>query len=116
MELQISLDNLIFYSYHGVYEEERKNGNEFRVSVNISIPYDYEEEDDLKNTVSYADLFLIIQNQMEIPCKLLETVAIKIIRIIKERYPQIIKGKIEIEKIHPPIPGMLGSAKVTLFF
>ena len=53
---------------------------------------------------------------MLIPRNLLERVAAGIARKIKERFPIVKGGKIRIEKDRPPIPGMLGSASVTLNF
>ncbi|MCH5241377.1 MAG: dihydroneopterin aldolase [Muribaculaceae bacterium] len=117
MEYKISLKNLSFYSYHGVLEEERKIGNEFRVSLSVFIPYNQEIiNDDLSATVSYADLYEIVKAEMGSPKKLLETVAQRIVAEIKAGFPQIIRGEVTIEKIHPPIPSMLGSASVTLLF
>ena len=117
MEFEISLNDLIFYSYHGVYEEEQKIGNEFHVSLTVVVPYNEGlEADDLAHTVSYADLYGIIEKEMAISSKLLEKVALKVAKRIKNDFPEIIKGKISIEKKHPPIPGILGSASVTLNF
>ena len=117
MEFKISLSNLIFYAFHGVYEEERKIGNEFRISLSVFLPYNEEiEEDQLYDTVSYADLYEIVRQEMESPKNLLETVASKIVTRIRSEYPKIKRGEVTIEKVRPPIPGMLGSASVTLYF
>ena len=117
MEFEISLNNLKFYSYHGVLEEERCNGNEFIVNLSIFVSCNSSiEKDELQDTISYADLFEIVKSQMSISRNLLEKVAYSIATTIKTDYPQVKKGKISIEKVHPPIPSMFGSASVTLFF
>lgn len=117
MEFEISLTNLRFYSYHGVMEEERKLGNEFNVSISICIPVDDRvEEDNLDGTVSYAELYDIISKEMQQPHKLLEKVALNIVKRLQRDYPQIKKGEIKIKKMHPPIPGIMESASVTLLF
>ena len=117
MEFEISLNNLSFYAYHGVYEEELKTGNEFRINLSVWIPCHEEmDEDDLENTVSYADLYSIVEAEMKKPRKLLETVALSIAKTIKKDFSLIKRGSISIEKVHPPIPGMLGSASVILNF
>lgn len=117
MNFKISLDNLTFFAYHGVLEEERKNGNEFHVSLSVSIPYTHKiDEDELQYTVSYADLYKIIDEEMQIPRNLLEKLALEIVRRIEKEFPVVTSGKLVIEKLHPPIPGMLGSASVTLNF
>ena len=121
MKFEINLNNLLFYAYHGIYETERHNGNKFTVNLTVSIPSQEgikEDEfyDDIKHTVSYADLYDIVRQEMYLPCKLLETVALKIAKRIKEEFPLITEGRITIEKDRPPIEGMLGNASVTLLF
>ena len=117
MDFEISLNDLRFYAYHGVEEFEREFGNKFNVSLSVKIPYDSRiREDDLNFTVSYADLYSIVEAEMLIPRNLLETVAVGIAGKIKERFPIVTGGKIRIEKDRPPIPGMLGSASVILNF
>ena len=117
MEFEICLKDLRFYAYHGVFEEERKTGNEFKVDLSVFTPYDDNiRSDDLSKTVSYANLFNIIKEEMSIPRNLLEKVAIEIALKIKRDFPVIQRGRINIEKIHPPIPGMIGSAAIALNF
>lgn len=117
MEYEISLNDLLFYSYHGVMEEERKIGNEFRVNLTILFPCEETiKQDHLSATVSYADLYEIVAAEMAIPRNLLESVEYSIAERIKEKYPKVINGNIKITKLHPPIAGMLGSASVNLKF
>lgn len=117
MEFEISLNNLRFYSYHGVFNEERVTGNEFEVNLTIKLPYKEEmNEDRLDYTVSYADLFSIVKKEMDRPRKLLETVAIEIVKGIQRKFPELKGGSIEIEKKRPPIPEMIGTASVKLIF
>ena len=117
MNFEISLSDLRFYAYHGVFEEERKLGNEFRVSLSVLIPYNEAmENDDIASTVSYADLFEIIREEIDRPVKLLETLALRIVKKIRNNHPMVAGGKLTIEKVHPPIPRIIGSASVTLNF
>lgn len=117
MEFEISLNNLHFYSHHGILEHEKQFGNEFLVDLMVKIPYSETiEKDDLAATVSYADLYDIVAKEMENPRNLLEKVASSIVSGIKARFSQIKGGYIRIEKVRPPIPGMLGSASVRLQF
>lgn len=117
MEFEISLENLSFFGYHGVMEEEKRLGNEFKVWISIWLPiFDNWGEDSIDSTISYAELYEIVNKEMEIPRNLLETVAFRIGKEIRRRFPNISKGKVKIEKVRPPIPGMLGSASVSLLF
>lgn len=117
MEFEISLNHLIFYSYHGVLEEERITGNEFKVDLTVIISVEEKHKNDsVEDTISYANLYEIIKEEMNRPRKLLETLLLSIVERIKKEYPEIIKGKLRIEKVHPPIQGMLGTASVAINF
>ena len=117
MDFEITLKDLRFYSFHGVLEEEKRIGNEFRVSLSVFIPVDKNiSSDELDTTVSYASLFEIVKDEMEKPRNLLEKVAFEIAERIKKEFSRVEKGRVEIEKVRPPISGMLGSAIVALNF
>ena len=117
MEFEISLKDIKFYSYHGVYEQERRTGNEFIVNLSVFIEASTQIEDDqISSTVSYAELFSIVENEMRQPRNLMEKVAMLIVERIKKEFPKITRGHLRIEKTRPPIPGMLGSASITLWF
>ena len=117
MEFEISLNDLVFHAFHGVYEEERKLGNEFRVTLSVRILCIPDHKlDDLNNTISYAELYEIVEKEMKTPRNLIETLALDIATNIKERYPAVLSGNITITKVHPPIEGMTGSASVSLYF
>ncbi len=116
-EFEITLADLKFYAYHGVLPQETKVGNEFSVSVTVKIPYKDEILDDnLEATISYADVYEIVAEEMKTPRKLLETVAAHIRKRIMAEWKQISSGSITICKSTPPINGISGIAKVVLNF
>lgn len=116
-KMVISLKNLKFHAFHGVMEQERVVGNEF--IVNLSVVVDTTQamiDDNLKGTVSYADLYNIVAEEMTFPSDLLENVCIRIAeRVVKENN-QVFKGMVEVIKTAPPIPGMTGDASVKYKF
>lgn len=117
MEFEIVLKGLRFYGRHGVMEQETVVGNEFIVDVKVRIPYSESIlEDKLDDTISYADIFTIVADEMDKPRKLLETVAATICRRLTATWPQILGGSISICKSTPPILRITGSSEVTLFF
>ena len=116
-EFEIKLSDLRFHACHGVMPQETKVGNEFIVNLAIRIPYsEVILEDNLDDTISYADVYEIIKTEMGNTKQLIETVAAKIAERICSRWPQILSGHITICKSTPPIPTVNGSAEVTLFF
>lgn len=117
MNLEILLTGVSFYSYHGVFNQEKELGNEFIVDLSVTIPWgETEISDDLNKTVSYADLYEIVKEEMEIPSNLIETVATRIRNRIVSKYNVITEGSIKITKKRPPIPGFFGQTAVQLNF
>lgn len=115
--IEIALSDLHFHARHGVFKQENIVGNEFIVALNVRIPFtDGIDDDDLDATISYADLYDIIADEMKRPRKLLETVANDICLRICGKWPQILSGEITICKSTPPIPGITGNASVSIIF
>lgn len=117
-EFEIQLRDVMLYASHGVMPEEHVTGNQYRVNVRLRIDasaFD-SESDDLASTVSYADVFCILESVMSRRSALLETVAVRFADEILDRWPCVKKGWIEIVKTVPPIPGMIGEAGIRYEF
>lgn len=115
MEAEIILEELEFYAYHGLYEQEQKIGNKF--SVDIKINFDYTgntEVEDLSKTVNYEKLYQCASEEMKKPSKLLETLAGKIIDSIFISHPTVLSVEVSVSKYNPPVGGRCHRAKVTL--
>ncbi len=109
--INISLNNVRFRAFHGVYPDERKKGNDFVVNMEVS----YLPEGtiySLEDTIDYAYLFEIINTTMQKPVDLLETVIQTIAHKVKEKFPQINSINVSVEKLNPPIDKFSGSATV----
>lgn len=114
---EVCLENVRFFARHGVFEHERIDGNEFIVNLKVKYPapdLKQIEKDSLDHTISYADLFQIVKEEMDSPKNLLETVASAIISRIKNCYPQASEIYCHITKTTPPIAGFNGSASASL--
>lgn len=115
--MTISLEDVMFHAFHGVFSQETSVGNEFSLSLSVHTPVTSQMEDDnLDGTVSYADLYEICRDEMNKTSKLIEHVAIRIAREIKKNFPQVHSGMIRISKLHPPIAGFDGAASVEIRF
>lgn len=113
----VFIKNAAMHGYHGVLEQERKVGNEFIISVSVVIPEtDGMRSDRIQNTLSYVDLYRIVEEEMKTPRNLLETVALDIAGKIKRFYPEVISGNITIAKSAAPINGFSGQAGITYYF
>jgi 7,8-dihydroneopterin aldolase/epimerase/oxygenase len=107
----ISLHNLVFFSFHGVHEEERILGNKYEVNVTLSFNTD-EQITTLQQTINYASVYEIIKQRMAIPAKLMETLAQDLAQKIVEFDNRITSISVSIEKKNPPIPNIEGSVSV----
>jgi len=108
-EFTIELRGLQFYSFHGLYEEEKIAGGEFVVDVWAKFPAQDHILTSIDETVNYAELFSIIRNEMDQPRELLETIAQSIAEKIYAKYNVIKEVEIRIEKKKAPIVGLNGS-------
>ncbi|WP_430928667.1 dihydroneopterin aldolase [Polaribacter marinivivus] len=102
----IQVNNIKLYAYHGCLEEEAKIGSWYRVAVEVKADLKKSAKtDNLKDTVDYVHLNLIVKEEMAIRSKLLEEVAQRILNRFFKEIPLIKKAKIEVAKINPPIGG-----------
>lgn len=112
---KVSLQGMEFYARHGYYEEERVIGNKYRVDVTLSL--DITEaalEDTLEGTVNYEKVYEIVKEVMSIDAKLLEHLAGKMIKSLKESFEQVTSVEVIISKYNPPIKGLCERAVVTM--
>lgn len=115
MKSYILLENLVFYANHGVFPQETVVGNVFYVDLKLYIDMEKAaKSDDLNDTVSYADIYNDVKNEMMIPSKLLEHAAYRIISRLKGKYGAIESVEIKLSKRNPPIGGQMDCASVVL--
>jgi len=113
--ITIHLQNLKFYSFHGVNEEEKILGNEYEVNADIQFHEPITVIEKISDTINYVEIFELIKNRMLIPTQLLETVVMDIGNSISDKYDMIRSINISLKKINPPIEGIEGSVAVTWY-
>lgn len=115
MTTKIELREITFYAYHGVAPQEAVVGNTFVVDLLLTAPLEKAVySDDLSDTINYADVYETIKAEMEIPSKLLEHVAGRILMALKKRFPQISEIELVLSKLNPPFGGDVRSASIHL--
>lgn len=112
--LQLGLNHIKFYAFHGWYEEERKAGGNYLVNCTIDLEDAAQNAVTLEHTFDYQQAFDIIKGEMNKPRKLLEEVANDCVHNILKASEQVQKVTVSIEKLNPPIGGEMGSFSVTL--
>lgn len=112
----IHLKDLRFYAFHGVLPQEKSVGAYF--ILNICVKVDVERAaltDELSDTVSYADIYQIAKEEMQVTSELLEHVAGRICKRLYQEFSSVEAVDITIEKENAPIGiGAQGLAGITL--
>lgn len=111
--IKVQLHNLLFNSFHGIHEEEKILGNDYVVNISVEFHEDAEVINSIHETVNYAEIYKMIKMRMAIPTPLLETVIMETGNSIHQKFPELQSINISIEKMHPPIEGIQGSAIVS---
>ena len=112
---KILLKNIRTYSYHGCLVEESKIGSNYRVDLKITTDLLTSSKSDLlTDTVDYVLLNKIVVDEMAVRSKLLEHVAKRIVDRIFIESKAVIKIKIEVSKINPPIGGDVEAVTIIL--
>lgn len=110
---QIQLENIRIFANHGCLPEETKIGSDYRVDLKVNTDLKPSAlSDDLKDTVDYVFLNKVLREEMAIPSKLLETVALRILNRVMEGASTVTKATVWVSKINPPIGGDV--AQVTI--
>ncbi len=113
----IHVNEMEFWGHHGVFAEETKLGQRFRVTLSLAVDLQVAgQTDNLENTVNYAEAFFTCQKIVEgEPAKLVETVAERIATEILSKFKGLVKGcKVIVIKPDPPIPGHYESVSVEI--
>ena len=110
--LTISLSNLRFFAYHGLYAEEKKMGNEFEVNLSVFYLPSSGTITDISDTVNYAQLYELLKIEMQQTRNLLETFVMEVAEKIHASFGQIKKVDISITKLHAPIAKFTGTVGV----
>jgi 7,8-dihydroneopterin aldolase/epimerase/oxygenase len=105
--LSIQLRNLHFFAYHGLFEQEKKTGNNFELDVDIQVDAPARITS-LKHTLDYVTVYEMIEKRMEQPTALLETVAQELVEKIHELDSRVKLVEITIRKLAPPIKNFKG--------
>ena len=115
MESYIVLEDMRFFARHGVAPQERLVGNEFILNLKLKTDVSRAiDSDDVSHTVSYADVYQCVKNEMETPSRLLEHVAGRIARRLFRDFPGIEEIELNLMKRNPPMGADIKSAGVEL--
>lgn len=94
------------YSFHGCLPEETKIGGNYEVDIRMVTDFTAAAiEDDLNKTIDYVIVNRIVEEEMAVPSKLIETVGKRIVDRLEKEVNKLHQVNVLIKKICPPING-----------
>lgn len=111
--LSIHLNQLKFQAHHGLYDEEKKLGNEFE--INVTVKYHPHEIPlvEIKKTIDYTSIYNLLKERVQQPVQLLETFATETALEILRQFKLAEEVSISIKKSHPPVINFEGTVAVS---
>lgn len=116
---KININGLRLMGHHGVLDQERRVGNIFEINIEMDVPQAdaAAKADALELTVNYADVIELVKVEMRKPSRLIEAVAYRIAKAIKDKYGDLVaSGTVSVAKQAPPVPAELTSVSYTYSF
>lgn len=112
---RIFIQGIGFVGFHGVYPEEREQGQRFEVDLEIRRSCELAGRSDrIKDTIDYSDLAALV---LEVGTResffLLERLAMAIAQSILDRYPDV-RLSVTVRKFPQSLPGNPRVAGVTI--
>lgn len=102
--MYIHLQGIKLYAFHGVDPQETAVGAYFTIELKLKTDFSQAAQtDDLSGTVSYADIYQSLKEEIQIPSKLLEHVCQRIAQRIFNDFPTIEAIDIKLYKENPPM-------------
>lgn len=115
MIVDILLEGMEFYSFHGCNDEEKQIGGKFEVSLKIKVDIGKaSEHDDINKTLNYQDVYNLVKSQIAIKSNIIENVAYRILKEIKSNFDNIKEIEIKFSKINPPINAKIEKISVIM--
>ena len=102
------MEDMVFYGYHGVMEEEKVLGQEFHVDTKLYLDLkNAGKSDDLNYTVSYAEVYERIKKVVtEERYDLLEALSHRICEKILSDFQMVEEVEVTIRKPSAPVAGI----------
>lgn len=110
--MQILLQDIHLYGYHGVTTLENRCGTQFKVNMSITLKK-HIHPIGLADTVDYVRVFQLLTSEFNKTTALLEELADRILVRLFEQFPeQIDQAEITVLKVNPAVQGFQGSLGV----
>ena len=104
------------FGYHGVFEAERTNGQDFYVDVELEVDLTRASvSDDVTDTINYAEVTdLVVEEITTNPASLIEKLAGRIAERIKVTFAQAARVTVTVHKPQAPVTAVVKDISVTI--
>jgi dihydroneopterin aldolase len=115
MKGTVELSGMEFHAFHGVLEQERREGNLFKVDLRFSYNAGKAAaSDSIGDAIDYGAVYDIVAREMAVPSNLLENVAWRIREAVCEAFPSAFDVSVKVSKNHPPVSGKVEWSSVEI--
>ncbi len=105
--MKIFVKQLEFVGRHGVYDEERRDGRQFQVDLEVVVEEDSStRSDDLEETLDYRALAEVVTEVADGPSRyLVEKLAGDILEAVFDRHQEVCEATVCVRKHAPDVVG-----------
>jgi len=106
----IAVRGIRSYAFHGMYDFEKKRGAWFETDVVLHLEWNKRPEE-LEETTNYEQVHRMVQDQMNMPKPLIETVCADILGALVETFGESCSAiEVTLTKAQVPIPNVGSTA------
>lgn len=104
------------FGYHGVFDHERKNGQDFFVDLILTVDLSTASKSDaLDDTVNYAEITdLVVEEITSNPVNLIEKLAGRIAERVLNQHLKVAKVSVTVHKPQAPVTAQLEDIAVVV--
>lgn len=115
MKAEIAVEGIECHAFHGCLKEESLIGGRYVVDVFFTTDIaGAVDKDDLSKTIDYVKVNVVVQQEMQQRSKLIEHVAVRILKSLRKEFPDCEEIKVRVTKLNPPAGYFMGKASVTI--
>jgi dihydroneopterin aldolase len=109
MSDQIVLTGIHGFGYHGLFEHERKDGQDFFVDLTLAVDLKpASQSDDIEDTVNYAEITdLVVEEITTNPVNLIENLAARIAERVLNQHQKVMAVTVTVHKPQAPVAAQL---------
>ncbi|PIE87274.1 MAG: dihydroneopterin aldolase [Bacteroidetes bacterium] len=115
MRHTIEVNGIKSFAHHGCLPEETAIGGHYLIDVQMETNFSVAAiDDDLSKTIDYVAVNKIVEDEMEIPSKLIEHVGQRIVNRLKSELNGIDFVRVKVTKLSPPINGDVNNVAIII--